>query len=69
MPFRSEIFHPNACLFFLRRCRRLCSCAVVSSEEITTGYCSFASKNAYFNSAWEGFEFYLLRFLGFIANQ
>ena len=36
IPFKSEIFHPITCLFFLRTSNRLFSCEAFSSEEITT---------------------------------
>ena len=54
IPFRSEIFHPMACLYFLRMSRKLLSCEAFSNEEITTGHWSPSSKYAYFNSTRRG---------------
>ena len=56
IPFKYEIFHPMACLHFLRIPIKSSSCETVRDEEITTGHWSPSSKYAYFNSMGKGFR-------------
>ena len=54
IPFKSEIYHPLACLHFLRIPSNLPSCEAFRDEEITTGHWSSSSKYAYFNYVGRG---------------
>ena len=50
IPFKSQIYHPMACLHFLRIPSRLSSYEALRDEKITTGHRPPSSKYAYFNS-------------------